>query len=54
MNESKVRGLKWILKKFRGWVLHFNLFFYQKTFKGKLKITPQKVGGVWVFHPKIS
>ena len=28
MNKSKVRGLKWHLKKLRGWVLHFNLIFF--------------------------
>ena len=27
MNESKIRGLKWNLKKFKGLILHFNLLF---------------------------
>ena len=30
MNESKVKGLKWNLKKVRGSVLHFSLKFKTK------------------------
>ena len=30
MNKSKVRGLKWNLKKFRGLVLHFSIYFLSK------------------------
>ena len=37
MNESKVKGLEWILVKHRGWVLHFKLV-YINCFEKKIEI----------------
>ena len=36
MKESKVRELKWIMKKLKGWIMHFSPFFIEQILTNSL------------------
>ena len=58
MNESKVKGLEWILVKHRGWVLHFKLVYincFEKKNWNSFYITYYtEITNIKITHLKVS